>query len=271
MTITEQKRGLESCQSTILRPADFDTFWRKRLTVGPVDITTSPRPFVNPQAIYEELTLTAGDRTITARAIRPRGKGPFPTVLMFHDMGRRVRGWHHMTRFIGLGYAVIALDHGLDGSPRVEDYEWEQLETCYVNAVILIREAMTFSYVDPARVVAWGEGFGGGLAIVAAAMAGRAVRCAALNPMPADIRRVYGIPGGASASLPDYLDAAGFAPLLEGQMLLGTSLMDEVADVAGQYAIFHQVCCEKRHLVYPKYIHERINFFENELLKFMAW
>ena len=34
----------------------------------------------------------------------------------------------------------------------------------------------------------WGEGFGGGLAIVAASLVPGVIRCAALNPLPGDLR-----------------------------------------------------------------------------------
>ena len=271
MTIREQVRAWEERRDTVFCPVDFAAFWNSRMTAaGPVEATACPVSFANPRAVYERLTLAAGERVISARVIRPRGEGAFPTVLMFHDMGRGVRGWHHMTRFIAMGYGVVAMEHGLTGSPMVGDYSWEQLLSCYEDALILTGEAMALSHVDADRILTWGEGFGGGLAIVAAAMAGRAVRCAALNPMPGDVRRVHGLADEAGPSLPDYLELANFAPMVEGRVLLGTSLMDEVADVGGQYAVWHRLRCEKRHLTYPKYIHERINFFENEVLKFMA-
>ena len=65
-----------------------------------------------------------------------------------------------------------------------------------------------------------------------------------------------------------YVDRCGFAPLLRGELLLGTGLMDTVALPAAQYAVYNRAGCPKRHLVYPNYLHERINFFENELVGF---
>ena len=67
----------------------------------------------------------------------------------------------------------------------------------------------------------------------------------------------------------DYVDAVNFAPMLKGQLLLGTALMDKIAPPEGQYALYHRAGCEKTHFVYPKYEHERINFFEHEVLKFL--
>ncbi|MFR4560851.1 MAG: acetylxylan esterase [Flavonifractor plautii] len=57
-------------------------------------------------------------------------------------------------------------------------------------------------------------------------------------------------------------------PLLTCPLLLGTGLLDQTASPKCQYAIFNRARGPKTHLVYPKYGHERINFFENELLKF---
>ena len=34
--------------------------------------------------------------------------------------------------------------------------------------------------------------------------------------------------------------------------------------------LFEKAVCEKRQIKYPKYGHERINFFENELIRFLA-
>ena len=95
------------------------------------------------------------------------------------------------------------------------------------------------------------------------------VRCAALNPMPADFRRRNGVSDEKLLSALDYMDPVNFAPFLRGALLMGTGLMDKVAPPEGQYAIYNRAVCPKRHLVYPKYEHERINFFENELIKFL--
>lgn len=72
---------------------------------------------------------------------------------------------------------------------------------------------------------------------------------------------------GTDRAVLDGLDPVSFAALLTCPLLLGTGLLDQTA--------FAKPICHlqsgrgpKTHLVYPKYEHERINFFENELLKF---
>ncbi|MEG0321948.1 MAG: acetylxylan esterase, partial [Oscillospiraceae bacterium] len=98
-------------------------------------------------------------------------------------------------------------------------------------------------------LIAWGEGLGGGLAIGAAGQTPEAFcRCAALHPMPQSCKE--------------------FAPRLTCPLLLGTALMDRIAPPEGQQAVYDSATCPKQHLVYPKYEHERINFFEDKLPKF---
>ena len=96
--------------------------------------------------------------------------------------------------------------------------------------------------------VTWGEGFGGTLAIAVAALAeGVPVRgVAALNPL-----------GEALVTL---------APRLTVPLLLGTCMMDEIAPPRVQAAIAHHVAGPVRRFVYPKFAHERVNDFEDELL-----
>lgn len=74
---------------------------------------------------------------------------------------------------------------------------------------------------------------------------------------------------GAALEKLDHLDAVNFAAQLRRPFLLGTALLDETAPPEGQYALYNRAICEKRHFIYPKCAHERINFFENEVLKFL--
>ena len=124
-----------------------------------------------------------------------------------------------------------------------------------------------------------------------AAMIPGVVKCAALNPVPADFRTAWeqncneSIYAGVISyfrnhdpehtqeeqlfSTLDYLDCVNFVPMLKSELLLGTSEMDTAAPPDTQDAVFRCASGEKRQIRYPKYIHERINFYENELLKFL--
>ena len=269
MTISEYKTMLASYQGEVRTPADFEGFWRQRLDRITVSVSTEPVLFFNPSAIYETMTVSYAGGEAKARIIRPAREGKHPLVLMFHDLNRGIRGWHHMTRFIALGYGMIALDAepcAVDWTLSPEGVGFTQR---YLDALVLAGCARALPYVDPERIVTWGEGFGGGLAIATAAMLPETVKCIALNPMPADIRSVCRSADTKILSQLDYVDAASFAPLVKGSALLGICLMNEIAKPEGQYAIFNRLTCRKAAKLYPKYSHERVNFFENEILKFL--
>lgn len=80
--------------------------------------------FVNPCARYSEVSFELGDDAIHARLIEPVGRARVservPLCLMFHDIDRPVRGWHHMTRFAAMGYAVLALDDDVAGADDLQ-------------------------------------------------------------------------------------------------------------------------------------------------------
>ena len=206
MTITEQKAFLRSYTGQAQAPADFAQRWQETAAALHPAVSCAPVAFGNPCGVYERLTVTFDGRSVTARVIRPAADGVHPLLLMYHDLNRGVRGWHHTTRFLALG-------------------------------------------------------FGGGLALLAASLCPAVSRCAALNPLPGDFAGL-GLPGY------DELDAANFAPLCRAEVLLGTCLMDEYAPPKGQAAIYNRLTCPKQWKLYPKYVHERVNFFENQMLCF---
>lgn len=179
---------------------------------------------------------------LAARFIRPAGEGPFPLVLMFHDEGRPVRGWHHMTRFAALGCAVFALQNRPDGAPdqRITD------------ALAAACAAAHTAGADHRRLYAWGEGLGGTLAVAAAGLAGVS-RCIALNPLCTG----------------PYACCAGFASLMKSRLLMGTGGMDPLAPPEAQAAVFAAAGGPKRHILYPKHAHERINAFEDQMIVFL--
>lgn len=271
MKILEQKMRLEAYRGEISRPEDFEIFWKERwIRSNPKEIQRTPVLFKNSVAIYEEWQIISDNgNVVKARYIRPSGSGNFPTVLMFHDEGRGVRGWHHMTRFIAQGYAVAALEREPLSLEWRDAPQPERLECCYTDAFVLARAVQSLPETDRTRMVSWGEGFGGGLAVAVAAVSGVKMGCAALHPFPADFRGCCNGMGEEIFQKLDYMDLANFAPMLRGELLLGTGLLDQIALPEVQYAVFNRAACPKRHLVYPKYEHERINFFENELLKFL--
>lgn len=181
MTIAEQKAACETYQGMTEIPTDFEAVWRGRWAkAAPAgEVLVERLPFQNAQAAYQQWSVPAPNgREIRARYIRPAREGAVPTVLMFHDLGRGVRGWHHMTRFVALGYAVAALENQTSVADWRRDWAALSLEDRYLDALTLAHAAIGLSSTDPARLMTWGEGFGGGLAIVAASLVPGVIRCA---------------------------------------------------------------------------------------------
>lgn len=217
-------------------------------------MTVTAIDFVNPCARYSEVSFELGDHAIHARLIEPVGRARVservPLCLMFHDIDRPVRGWHHMTRFAAMGYAVLALD---DEAIGLSDLQQGITSPAFVRRVrwgcALAKVARNLDGVDPDCIFAWGEGLGGGVALAVSALDERGLACTAVaNP----------IPGGLEA----------LSSRVHGSVLMGTSLMDAVSDPKGQFAVFNGLECDRRHIIYAKYAHERINAFENEVVDF---
>ena len=108
MTITEQKAFLRSYTGQAQTPADFAQRWQETAAALHPAVSCAPVTFGNPCGVYERLTVTFDGRSVTARVIRPAADGVHPLLLMYHDLNRGVRGWHHITRFLVLGFGVVS-------------------------------------------------------------------------------------------------------------------------------------------------------------------
>lgn len=217
-------------------------------------LTVTAIDFANPCARYSEVSIELGGYVVHGRLIEPLGQARasefVPLCLMFHDIDRPVRGWHHMTRFAAMGYAVLALDDDVAGA---DDLQRGIASPAFVRRVrwgcALAKVARNLDGMDPDRIFAWGEGLGGGVALAVSALDEWGLACTAVaNP----------IPGGLEA----------LSSRVRGSVLMGTSLMDAASDPKGQFAVFNGLECDRRHIIYAKYAHERINAFENEVVDF---
>ena len=124
-------------------------------------------------------------------------------------------------------------------------------QTQFADAQAAARAAL--SLPTTLNLIAWGEGLGGTLAIAAAAKQPQhVVKCAAQNPLCT----------GA------YADCAQYAAQLVCPLLMGASGMDTIAPPDAQNAVYDAASCDKKRYIYVKYIHERINAFEDRVLAF---
>lgn len=258
-------------------------------------ITVIKQPFTHPAADYALLQFAANDgRALAARCITPPAQAARPLLLLFHDYHVPVRGWHHMTRFIAAGFSVVAMQNQRETADLTLGYqtapEGMPLAQLYADALVTAHAAIR--RLNPSCVVTWGEGLGGGLALVVASLLAEKVSaCAMLNPMPAALE---GIVRNGSASdfykgiqrhfrfcdplhaneqellsAMHWIDLLSFAPLVRCRVLMGTALLDPLSPPDAQQKLFDALTCPKQRLIYAKHAHERINDFEDELLVFL--
>ena len=128
MTITEQKAFLRSYTGQAQAPADFAQRWQETAAALHPAVSCAPVAFGNPCGVYERLTVTFDGRSVTARVIRPAADGVHPLLLMYHDLNRGVRGWHHITRFLALGFGVVAPE----AEPFREDWKVQPLSLIHI-------------------------------------------------------------------------------------------------------------------------------------------
>lgn len=278
-SVSARLRALMDREEARRPPDGFDDFWGGIREAAPAGPLVRERALgATPAATYEEVRIPLADGgAASARLILPRVPAPVPIVLMFHDAGRPVRGWHHMTRFAALGAGVLALDADslAAGPPRegalarilaggtdlagLSATDIAAAEAVLGRAAVALASAAArLPEVDGASLHVWGEGLGAALALAAAAFAPAAVASVTLaNPRPC-----------GELDLP-HLDARHLAPRVFQRALVGTGLMDAVAPPEGQFSVVKLLGGPIRHIVFPKYAHERINEFENAHLAFL--
>ena len=142
MTITEQKAFLRSYTGQAQAPTDFAQRWQETAAALHPAVSCAPVAFGNPCGVYERLTVTFDGRSVTARVIRPAADGVHPLLLMYHDLNRGVRGWHHITRFLALGFGVVAPE----AEPFREDWKVQPAQAAfrqrYLDALAVAKAAL---------------------------------------------------------------------------------------------------------------------------------
>ncbi|MCI6507051.1 MAG: acetylxylan esterase [Paratractidigestivibacter faecalis] len=300
-TVSQIRAAGEKYLGADAAPEGLASYWSARagraLTARPHELAEVG--IDTPVAAYRELSFASTDgQEVRARVLLPKAEGPHPLILVFHDMDRGVRGWHHLTRYLAPGYAVCHLEC----RPWAKDVTagWQDgadglvLAQLVDDALAMAGIARTLEGVDASRIVTWGEGLGGLLSLACAALVPGVAKCAAFNPTPADFRgsweagasdlafsgvtRHFREEDPAAGRLDEffgalrYVDAASFAALLPAgaELLCGCGLMDAAQPPLGCYAAYNRAACAKKELAtYPKFVHERINDFEDRLLAFM--
>ena len=175
---------------------------------------------------------------------------------------------------------------GLDGEPSGLYYV-----RCHQDIRILCRIVRQLPGIDLGRVYVNGASQGGGLGIACAALNADLVsRAAILYPFLSDYRKVFELeaddiayeglryyarwfdPAGRRADEVfgklAYIDSVCFAHLVRCEVLFGTGLADVVCPPPTQCAVYNNLGCPKRRVLFPDFGHEEIQAFDDLILDF---
>ena len=309
-------KDMEKYLGQTIKPRDFDLFWKKQKDLADnleLDYRITNKNFNNNNGNYYEINFRGIDgANIYAKYIRPNTEEKVPTVLECHDYKKASRSWHHLTRYIGVNYSVVAMDcRGQGGKSKdlgnikgstvcghlingLDDVK-ENMYYCkvYLDGYILSRIVEELEVTDKSRMIAFGKGQGAAIALVVSSLNKNIKKCSMQYPFLCDFKRVYDMDLDVDAyeglryyfrwfdpmhlrekevfEKLGYIDIVNFANKLNCEILMGTALLDTICPPSTQYAVYNNLNCDKKHIIFPKYDHELNNFFENENLKFIRF
>lgn len=161
------------------------------------------------------------------------------------------------------------------------------------NIRILCRVVRALEGLDAQRVYVYGDSQGGGVGLATCALNADFIRRAAiLYPFLSDFQKIYELgadqlayeglryyarwfdaDGSQAASnfyKLGYIDSVSFAHLVRCSVLFGTGLVDDICPVETQYAVYNNLRCDKKHLLFPEFGHEEIPAFDNAALSWFV-
>lgn len=146
----------------------------------------------------EIISIDVGGRKYEAAIARPEGEGPWPAVVVVHDLpgfGADVR--RHCDRFAAAGYVAVAPDLYRGGNVACVVQTLKSMATQKGHAYQVINGArqavMARDDVDTDRVAICGFCMGGGFALIAAADEAYAVAAPFYGAVPRAASRLRGI------------------------------------------------------------------------------
>lgn len=148
----------------------------------------------------------------------------------------------------------------------------------YLDAAELAQIAMDMDIVDETKVYVSGGSQGGALALACAALEPKIKKAAVLYPFLSDFQGALETGGtrGAYVELKEYfhrfdprhehealifnklgyIDIKNLAVRIKAEVLMFTGLADESCPALTQYAVYNNLNCKKRHVIYPEFGHE---------------
>lgn len=160
----------------------------------------------------------------------------------------------------------------------------------YLDTAELAKIALNMDIVDSSNVYVNGGSQGGALALACAALEPRIKKAAVMYPFLSDFQKVLDEKEtrGAYVELKDYfhrfdpchkrenqifnklgyIDIKNLAPRIKAEVLMFTGLVDESCPPITQYAVYNNLNCKKKHIIYPEFCHEFLRGAADKTLKF---
>lgn len=160
----------------------------------------------------------------------------------------------------------------------------------YLDTAELAKIAINTDIVDETQVYVNGGSQGGALALACAALEPKIKKAAVMYPFLSDFQKVLETGGtrGAYVELKEYfrdfdprheceswifnklgyIDIKNLAQRVKSEVLMFTGLTDDSCPAVTQYAVYNNLNCKKRHIIYPEYGHEFLRGAADMVLKF---
>lgn len=214
---------LQQYQGINPKPRDFDTFWRRGVSLAKSHCAT-------PQFGTAEVSFKGVEcfnlfyngldgARIHAKYLRPKAKhGKCPLVFLFHGYTGNAGDWWEKLAWINQGFAVVAMDCRGQSGLSVDSSqtsgltytgqfikglldEPERMVFCqmFLDIVILAEIMKALPEIDETKLAAHGGSQGGALSLVCAALVPEIRKVAVLYPFLTDYKKAYEIGCEASA------------------------------------------------------------------------
>lgn len=176
---------------------------------------------------------------------------------------------------------------GVDGDKHDLYYRDVFLDTALFAKII-----MNLDYVDENRVGCQGGSQGGALSVACACLVPQIKKCAPWVPYLSDYKRVYDMDLNKDAyegmryyfrmfdpthareaeffERLGYIDIQNLAKRMKAELLMQTSLVDNVCPPSTQFAMYNKVTSKKNVILYPEYSHEIPSSGYDVVFEFMA-
>jgi len=185
------------------------------------------------------------------------------------------------------GQFIRGLDGGDSGLGHSEDLLFRRI---FQDTALLARIAGAHPLVDPRRIGVYGGSQGGALTIACAALTPSIKLAAPYYPFLSDYRRVWemDLAKGAYNELRDwfrrydplherdeavfnrlgYIDVHHLASRIQGEVLFGASLMDDICPPSTQFAVYNNIGSKKSMVLYKDFGHEELPGFSDKTFLF---